>query len=166
MNRALRVLLILFAVALGQIAWHFPQMPAVMATHYDGSGTPNGWMSRSTAIGFQIFMLGVVAAAFVALPWALGRIGTALINIPNREYWLAPERRAESVLSLRRWMAALGCAAVLLLMVVTELNFRTNLETPPRLPAMPLLVCVSAFLVFMVLWILGLIRRFQVPAKA
>lgn len=166
MKRSGAVLLALYAAALLQLAWYFPQMPERMATHYDGSGAPNGAMTRTFAASFQLGILGILALAFAGLPALLGRLSPRLINIPHRGHWLAPERRAETIAALQSRMAALGCGALLLLLGISELNFRANLHPPPRLPAMPVVACIAGFVAFMAAWTVSLYRRFPSPAKA
>jgi len=163
MRRADKVLVLLYVLALVQLAWYLPRMPAVMATHYDGSGLPNGTMTRAFAAGFHLAILGVTAAAFVGLPLLLGRMAPGLINLPHRDYWLAPERRAETLAALRGKLAGLGCGSVLLMLVISELNFRANLNPPARLPTLPVVGCLVGFVVFMVAWIVLIYRRFPPP---
>src|SRR5262245_40603264 len=103
MTRAKWILVLFYVAALVQLGWVASLMPEVVATHYDGAGNPNGWMSRTGMVGFHLGMLGVTALAFVGLPVALRRMSSTLINIPNREYWLAPERRAATLAALQDW---------------------------------------------------------------
>src|SRR5207237_1170658 len=76
------------------LAYSAGELPERVATHFDASGQPNGWMSRHGHIIF-IMLLGLalpllVAGSFFCLRFFPGRG----INLPHREYWLAPERRA------------------------------------------------------------------------
>jgi uncharacterized membrane protein len=165
MMRSKAILVLLFVAAVAQLAWLYPQMPARLATHYDGAGSPNGWMTREGAIVFHLAILGVTALAFVALPVLLGRLSPTLINIPNREYWLAPERRAATVAALQNWMAFLGCGAVALMIAITQLNFQANLRSEPKLSSTALVACVGAFLLYMGGWIFALHRKFPKPQR-
>jgi len=160
MTHPRRILLLLYVIAVVQIAWYFPHMPAVLATHYDGAGEPNGWMSRSFALGFHLMLLGVTAAAFIGIPTIIGRVAPRRLNLPNKEFWLAPERRDASILSLKNRMAVLGCAAVVLMMIVTGMNFHANLERPARIPAPAIFGCIGGFLAFMAGWMISFYRRF------
>lgn len=102
------VLLLLYAFFLGYWAWSGTQLPDRLATHFNGSGEPNGWMSRSAS---QTFMLvfGFLFPLFIILVCSATRfLPVSLINIPNRQYWLAPERRIEASNYLFRqslWLA-------------------------------------------------------------
>jgi hypothetical protein len=78
------------------------QLPARVATHFGAGGEPNGWETHSGYLHFTLFF-GAAVPAFVLAVFHLGRLGGgALLNIPHREYWLAPERREETLASLDR----------------------------------------------------------------
>ena len=98
--RALRtpaVLLILlisgFLLFVNQTA---SMLPERLATHFGAGGQPNGWMSRSGYTTF-ISLFGVALPLFVIVICFLCRFLPAwTVNIPNREYWLSPERHSQT----------------------------------------------------------------------
>jgi uncharacterized membrane protein len=166
MMRPRRIIVLLYIAAIVHLGWIASQMPDRVATHYDGAGNPNGWMTRGGMVGFQLLMLAITAAAFVGLPLLLGRLSPKLINIPNREYWLSPERRAASVAALQNWMAVQGSGVVILMMAVTGLLHHANQVSPPRLSPSGLLASLAAFLLFVGGSIVALYRRFPRPPAA
>ena len=89
----------------------YARLPERMASHFDANGVANGWMSRD---GYVWFMVGVVTFGSLTMVAALGLIRylpNAVVNIPRRDYWLAPERRDETASTLMRfglWMAGLN----------------------------------------------------------
>jgi hypothetical protein len=166
MMRPKLMLVLLYVAAIAQVGWMGSQMPDVVATHFDGAGHPNGAMSRSGTIGFQLMMLAITAAAFLGLPVLLGRLSPKLINIPNRDYWLSPERRAASMSALQNWTAGMGCGVVLLLMAVTGLLHHANRVSPPQLSSPALLACLGAFLIHVIGTMVALYRRFPRPPAA
>ena len=44
--------------------------------------------------GLQAFVLVVVTACFAILPAVIEGLPPRMVNLPNKDYWLAPERRA------------------------------------------------------------------------
>lgn len=140
-----------------------PLLPQRMATHFDGAGHPNGWMSRSEhlifmaafGVGFPLFILGMCRAARY-LP-------TSAINIPHRGYWLAAERRDESTDYLFQhsvWLACLGVA------FITGLHWSvvfSNQRQPVHLPMTWVFAVTGPFLCGVVVWVVGLYRRFRKP---
>jgi uncharacterized membrane protein len=60
--------LLVVAFAAGFSLWAYPQLPPLVATHFDLQGTPNGWSSRPFA-ALLVPALGIVVAlVFTALP--------------------------------------------------------------------------------------------------
>jgi hypothetical protein len=132
-----------------------------MATHFGSGGAPNGWMSRKGYVQFMLaFGLGVPFFV-VGLHYLLARYGGNQFNIPHREYWLALERRADTLRFMVHHSWWLGCVMLLFMMAIHRLILATNLSSPPRLPTVPFLLVVGAFLVSLLGWTLVLRARFR-----
>jgi uncharacterized membrane protein len=67
-------------------------MPPVLATHFGGSGAPNGWQTQSQFFILEVVLLGVCLLLAFGIPWLIGALPISLVNLPNKEHWLAPER--------------------------------------------------------------------------
>jgi len=143
---ALITLLALSVVLLVSVAATYPMLPERVATHFSASGQPDGWMSRTAHVAFTLGG-AAVAAGFCAGPIYLTRfLHASAINIPNREYWLAPERRAEAdrrMLAFGLWLAALTVGLFIGLHVLTIL---ANRREPIRLPMTEGLGLMAAYL--------------------
>ncbi len=136
-------------------------LPKQMATHFDGGGMPNGWMSRNGYIRFMLaFGLGVPFFV-VGLHYFLARYAGNQFNIPNREYWLAPERRADTLRFVIYHSWWLGCLMLLFILASHYLLLATNRSSPPHLPTVPFLLLIVAFLVALGGWIVVLMTRFR-----
>jgi RNA polymerase sigma factor (sigma-70 family) len=115
----------------------------IVATHFNFAGNPDYWMTQSsstlvwllTGCGFPLF--------FIAIGYFMRfLIGRRALNIPNREYWLAPERVDETsgyVFHLYLWLAFLGAIFMLMLML---LQIQANHQRPPHLST-PLALAVG-----------------------
>lgn len=132
-----------------------------VATHFDGAGHPNGWMTRST---YAIFM----AAFGIGLPlliMGLLRVvpirSSKRIKIPNRSYWLAPERRAETLQFLNWHMAWLANLMVFFVIAIHHLVLLANAARPVMLPHAPLFFVIGCFLAGMAVWMALLYYRFR-----
>jgi serine/threonine-protein kinase len=139
-------------------------LPERVATHFGGGGAPNAWMTRD---GYRIFMLAFVTLlplSMVAMAGWLPRLFPNATNIPNRQYWMAPERRSHSLDFLLSHACWLGCLMVLFILGIHALLLETNSGASPRLWTAPFVVMVGAFLFALVVWILVLRSRFRRPA--
>lgn len=86
------------------------------------------------------------------------------VNIPNKDYWLAPERRAQTLEFLGAHGMWLGCAMALFSVGVHWITMRANASSPPRLDGRLMYVVIAAFIVALAAWIAVLHRRFRKPA--
>ncbi|MES1163007.1 MAG: hypothetical protein ABUL50_08090, partial [Rhizobacter sp.] len=98
----------------------------------------------------------------VSVGWSASR-AKGTLKLPNKEYWLAPERRAETVATLRVHMMRFGSLLIVFLGAVHGLVVRANLLHPPRLEGVPLMALVGLFLVATLLWVRVLHGRFEKP---
>lgn len=150
------VFLVLVLASLGQALWQHGHLPEKVASHFDGAGKPNGWMARGTHTALHVATVLFVAALFQGLVMLNARLPKEYINIPRRDFWLAPERAAATHAWLADMLLALGCALVVFFMAVFRLIHRANLEPDPQLDlaiwgyAAALLVVVGAVLVSIV----------------
>jgi uncharacterized membrane protein len=154
------VLLLLAVLAAVQLVHYHPLLPDTIAVHFGSDGEPNGWSAKTE---FAI-VYGVIEAFFVlfgiAFAVLLERIPHAFVNIPNREYWFSPERRAETLEFLRNKLLWIQVSTLAFLIVIAQLVFRENLGgSSPRLPGSFWYV-LAAFVAVMVWLALTIVFRF------
>lgn len=146
-----RIFLFLLLVVVLHGIYYYPQLPEQVASHFDARGEPNDWMPRGIFFGVYWGMAGVVALTFLGLPLLLERLPDKLINLPRKDYWLAPERRAETVAYMRREFLWPGCATLIFVIGVFHLAIEANLAATPRLSRWAAWLIVG-YVAFMLLW--------------
>ena len=135
-SRAVFAVLLVAAVAL--MCLYYPQLPEHMASHFDGAGRANGWSSKGFFFGVQTMILLLVTVCFALLPQRIRDFPPDKINLPHKDYWLAPERRAATMASVVSAITWFGCAVLVFLIAVTWLVIRVNLGLESGLPALPM----------------------------
>ena len=152
---------ILAAYQIGQTAYYLADLPARVAVHFDAAGKANGWLSSAgvlTMVAVEIaIMTGIFAAAglFRFCP-------VSIINLPNKDYWFAPERRDAAFAFLRDWLRWVLVLTLAFLSAIHGAGLRANLTTPPRLGAIWMWLVVL-FVAAVVAMIVSLLRRFRLP---
>jgi hypothetical protein len=122
-------------------------------------------MSREMFVGIFVAVTGLLAA----MPWVVDAIVRSvpvnLVNLPNREYWLAPERREDALRRLNAALALFMFETAALLAAMTELAFRANLPGGSFNSAIawPLM---AAYGVATVAWLVSILRAFALPPSA
>jgi uncharacterized membrane protein len=150
------------AVIVCQTFYYYSRLPPIVASHFGFGGAPNGWSSKQALWGIYWAVAILVAFAFFILPDLLSRYAPESINIPNREYWLAPQRREQATRILIREMSFFGSATLLLLVLTFELAFEANLPGG-AFSSRVMMVLLIAFLVLTVGWLIRLYRCFAKP---
>jgi uncharacterized membrane protein len=158
--------ILFFAIVLAAIAQcvhDFPLLPDRLASHFAASGIPNGWMTKSQFfITFAVVLLPALAVEF----WVSHRIANqpdARLKLPNKEYWLAPERRAETFAYFESFFAWYGCAFLFVEVFAMGLAMRANFDTPPQLPTGPIVSVIAGFVFYNVAAVIAMFRRFSMP---
>jgi len=152
----------LVAAALLQSAYYYPQLPAVVASHFDGAGAANGWSGRGVFFAIYLAMVAMVVGVFVWLPYWSGKRDKVRMNIPNRDYWLAPQRRAQTMEFFRRQMMLLGIVHLLLAIYTVQLAILANLQQESRLHA-SMWWALGAYFLLVSLWTIHLVLHFRKP---
>jgi uncharacterized membrane protein len=141
----------------------FPLLPDRLASHFAASGMPNGWMTKTQ---FMV-MYGVVLLPALAIEfWVSRRIANqpdSRINLPNKDYWLAAERRADTFAYFDRFCAWYGCAFLFVAVFAMGLAMRANFDSPPRLPTGPIVTDIVGFALFNIVAVIAMFWRFSSP---
>ena len=149
----------------GCMMYFYPLLPDTMAIHFGGDGQPDGWETKeSFYIFYSLLVLGL-SGLFQGLKVALPKMPVSLINMPNKEYWFAPERAKDSFGILTGFFERMTCALVLFLGVIFADTCVSNLREVVQLNTMtfiPLLLLFVGFVFWNVIWLL---RKFNVVSS-
>jgi hypothetical protein len=85
------------------------------------------------------------------------------VSLPNKEYWLREENRPALRQKLEHLMAQFGAAFFLFFFFTGLLTIEANLSDPVRLNEKAFVPILVLFLVYTVVWTIGLFRVFRVP---
>jgi uncharacterized membrane protein len=150
--------LLLLVVGTIDIIYYYPRLPETVASHFDASGKPDGWSTKKDLV--EVFIVVTLSSAFLFLGIALGlpKLPDSLINLPKKEYWLAPERRQETLSFISGYLLWFGIATLGLLICVMHQTFRANLSESRTLENVWFFM--GAYLVFLIIWVVGLLYKF------
>lgn len=139
------------------------RLPERVASHFDAGGVANGFMTRELYLAIVLALVVLLPALVAVLITTSMRHDPPRLNLPNRDYWLAPERRRATTDYLAAHAAWLAALVALLAVAVHLLVIRANRLDPPHLDAAPFLTVLLCFAVAIALWIAALLRRFTPP---
>jgi uncharacterized membrane protein len=155
------VLLLLAAAGVVQLLHAYPQLPETMASHFDGSGRPNGFQSKEGFAALSASMLLLTVVLCGGMGALLRKIPSKWFNLPNRDYWLAPERREETIEAISALMEWFGAASLGLYLAIIQMVIETNRTSAPSLDVRAAWVVLGLYLAFTAVWITRFVLRFR-----
>src|SRR5690606_3467074 len=84
------------------------QLPATVASHFGAGGDADGFMPRAAYLGVMCVAGAALPAIIVIAQQRIMRKWPQRVNLPNREYWLAPQRREATVQAITRHLMLFG----------------------------------------------------------
>ncbi len=162
MNRLLAALVaVMIAGGMGLVAATSDALPAAIATHFGLNGEPNGWMTHARYMtGIYALVVGfpLITALLVG---TLPRFAPRITKLPNRDYWLAPPRRADTLRRLSTYALVLAATSVVLILGVHLLVLAKNVTGPGSPPLAVPIVLMAVAIVGMTAAAIVVKRRFR-----
>jgi uncharacterized membrane protein len=158
-STAIAVFVLLCVACVVHAVYYYPRLPEQVAYHFGVSGQPDAWGSKMHFLILYLVTVALMAAIFLGLGFAIPKIPNRAINIPNKDYWLAPERRQktlEYILPLFFW---LGSFTMIFLLYLFHQSFQVDLGKAPNLSHFVL--SIGVYLVFTTIWCIAIYRKFS-----
>ena len=165
LNKPTFILVILYLCFFSYLTFSASYLPNCVATHFNGSGQPNGWMDRSFYLLFMAAFSFVLPLFLVGTSFTLRFFPDKYFNIPQRDYWLATERRAETFsyfFSHSLWFA---CIALCFIIGIHFSIVQANSLTPAQLSTPMIIGLIGCFVAALVVWIVSMILHFNRAGK-
>ena len=148
------------------LVWSALVLPDRVPSHFDASGRTDDWTARTTMIAFWTAMGLVVLVGMPALTRLAAAGDGTWVNMPQRskDYWFAPERRAE--FRVRFGDDLDGFAALTGALLTALLALTTWVATTGRdgAPWWTFAALTGAYVVATAVWTVRLLRAYRPPA--
>jgi uncharacterized membrane protein len=159
------VLVALMALAIGFVTTTTPNLPTVVASHFNASGVSNGFMDRQSYLISMLAVIICLPGLMVLTAMGFSKIPASMINIPHREHWLAPERLALTLQVLQTFMTVLACAILIFLSFIHWLVVLANQLQTPAMTGNNIYAGLLVFLTFIGVWSWFLHRQFKLKEQ-
>ncbi|NEV61141.1 hypothetical protein [Thiorhodococcus minor] len=138
-------------------------LPERVAIHFAWGGAADGWAARLDSVLLTLSLDTLLFLTFWLSPALLRRTPVNWVNLPNRAYWLSPERREATIARFCERLWAFGAALFLFLLAVGLLTLAANRSDPVRRDQPLFLVALGLFLAYTLYWTVALIQDFRLP---
>lgn len=136
----------------------------VVASHFNFTGRPDGWMTRSQFLSWAVLVEIGFPLFFIAVGFGIRFLPVnrfTFKNIPNREHWLAPERREEMFNCIFRNYLWMACFAALHMLAIQFLMIYANHQTPQHFPTWAAFAVGGCFIAAFSFRVRQMIRYFK-----
>jgi uncharacterized membrane protein len=141
-----------------------PRLPALVASHFDAAGVPTAFIARRIYLGFVLLIGAALPAVLVALlAWVYSRAQD--LKLPNKDYWLAPERIAATRALLVAQAVWFGTLLAAIVCYVHWLELDAHRSAPPQLSNPLFGAGLVTFLVIAVAWSIAILMAFRRPRQ-
>ena len=101
-------------------------------------------------------------AIIIGMMGGAGKIPVSFVNLPHRDYWLAPERRRVALAILLRYSLWLASMTVLFITGIHRLIVQANQPgQAPHLSGLGIALVAGIFLAGTGVWVVLLLRHFS-----
>ncbi len=149
------------------LVWAALVLPEQVPAHFDAAGRVDDWSSRG---GILVFWAAVGLVVLVGIP-ALTRVLTVgdgtWVNMPRatKDYWFAPERRAEFAVRFQDDMEAFSALTGALLVAGLALTTWVGTTGRDAAPWWAFVIMVGAYVVLAAVWTVRLLRAYRPPVQ-
>lgn len=154
-------LIVSFAANIVLAALSTAFLPATVAIHFTTGGAPNDWAPRHVSALIFIAMNAILFAAILSAPRLSFAMPARWINIPRKDFWLAPGNRARTQAKISALLDQFGAVLLLFIFIIDSLVIEANLSCPVRLNERLFFVCLILFVVYTAAWTIAFNRSFR-----
>jgi hypothetical protein len=126
--------------------------------HFAADGQPDSWSSKDKFLNFYLATGAFFMILFMGIAFGMKYIPASLINFPNKNYWLSPERRQNSLDFFSGYFLWFASATILLLFDIMNQSIRVHIGEVGKLPHP--MMSLGLYLGFTVVWCAGIIFKF------
>ena len=162
MNKRTSAIVVFVFLCIGCLAhalYYYPQLPDQVAHHFGASGQPDAWGSKMNFLIIYLVTVAIMAATFLGAGLVIPRIPDSQISLPRKDYWLAPERRQQTLDYVLQQLLWLGSLTMLLLLDMFHQSFRVHLGKATSLDHF--WVTMGVYLVLTGMWCIAFYRKFN-----
>ena len=149
-----------------QSLYYFNRLPEKVAIHFGKAGFPDSWASNEANLAISVSLFVLLVVLFIIIPLVLKIFPVRFISLPNKEYWLAEERKKTTIEQMSNFLNLFGTALMFFFLILGYLGFEANMRNPVVLNENTIWSVTGCFLIFTIIWLFIFYRRFRMPNQA
>ena len=158
------IFLLLVIAAVTYVVTTSAGLPPSVAARFGHQGLWIGRMDKDIHVALMAGLAGGLPLLLYGSVGVLPRLFTRFINIPNRDFWLAPERREKMLGDLEHHGMILGIFSMVFICAMQALIVAANQRTPARIDINLVWVLLGFFIAGIIGMAVTMWRRFRRPS--
>jgi hypothetical protein len=155
------IVFLAIVVLVGAYIWQSSDaMPAMVASGFDAAGNAHTMTTRESYRAGVLITAVFVPFCMALLVFVTSGASPNLISIPNRQYWLQPERAGDTQRYIVQWGITFATALCVFMAGMHILMLAANALKPPVL-SQSIWALVAVFLLFTGAMIVLIYRKFK-----
>ena len=122
-----------FVAVIAESLLYYPLLPEMVATHFNAAGNPDGWGTKSSNLIFELGITIFIGVLLLTVAIVITKLKNANINLPNKEYWLAAERRKQTLQIVAKYLNYLNTLVLLFFFFLFRQISESNMSGYPSL---------------------------------
>jgi len=119
---------ILIIITIVQIVYYYFKLPPSVASHFNIDGRPDKWISKNAFAAIHVALIAFVSGIFCSAGLLLRKIPPSLLNLPNKDYWLEPQRKEATYSTFTGFMFIFADMTLVFFLLVFRLVYNYNLS--------------------------------------
>jgi uncharacterized membrane protein len=156
---SLAVFLVLCVLCVAHAAHYYPRLPEKMASHFDASGQPDAWSSKTQFFSIYFGIVGFMVLLFLGISFGISRTPVSWINLPNKDYWLSEGHKQKTFDFIRYYFLWFASVTLVFFLIITHQVFQVNLGNTTSL--LHPMLDIAIYVGFVVVWIIYLLVKFS-----
>ena len=160
MNTNQFILIMILALMLFQIFYFYPKIGEPFGTKFNKAEEIIQSTSSTGFVVTGLAYIAVIAFVFLIIPANLHKFSTKSWYLPNKEFWLADDRKEETFKYISIKMSLLGIVFTGMILMSQQVNINKNAPVYSiDIPGMNL--AIGLFLFFLFIWLGDFILHFR-----
>jgi len=127
-NLSLFITFMLLLAIVGQAWLAMPLLSDKVITHFGFSGKGDSWSSKESFFLMQILFSFFIFLLMGGISLFLNKLPNSALNIPNKEYWLSPERRESTIEAFSFYLNIISSATLLFFFFIFREMIEINIH--------------------------------------
>lgn len=139
---------------------YYPLLPEKIATHFGSTNNPSSYSGKTEFILLYSIIILFLTTMFWGINYLIKTGGDSMVNLPNKKYWLAPERRDSTIDILRANMNFFGLLTFLFMLLNQVYIFEANLLPDIKLGD-SFWITFVAYMFLIMIWLIRMVKYFS-----